>query len=465
MFAPEIYAARRSALARAVGNGLIVILGNGNASMNYAGNLYPFRQDGSFLYYGGLDAPGLALSIDAETGETTLYGHDPTLDDVIWEGPMPALTDRAASVGITRTAPPEALEAAVAEARRREQTVHVLPPYRGDAKIRLGKMLDQDPDAVQASEALVDAVIAQRLVKSDEEVAEIERAVELAAEVHRLAMRLAQPGTTEQAIAAAIERHYAAAGGFASFPILLTKRGETLHNHATDAELASGDLLLVDTGAVVDRTRYVSDITRVCPVGGTFSDRQRAVVEIVVAAQEAAIEGMAPGVPFRDLHQLAALTLTRGLQDLGLMTGDAEDAVAAGAHALFFPHGLGHAMGLDVHDMEGLGEDRVGYDDVFQRSEQFGTAYLRFGKRLAPGHVMTVEPGCYFIPTLMDVWQEEGRHAAFIDYDALASWRGFGGVRIEDDVLVTDSGYRVLGPEIPKAPDAVEAVVRSGAPA
>ena len=463
MFAPETYAARRSALASAVGEGLIVLLGNGDAPMNYAGNLYPFRQDGSFLYYGGLDAPDLALAIDAETGEATLYGHDPTLDDVIWEGPSDALSDRAASVGVSRTAASDELATAVTQARTRGRTVHVLPPYRGDAKIRLAEMLDQDARSIQASERLVDAVVAQRLVKSDEEVAEIERAVALAAEVHQLAMRLAQPGTTEQAIAAAIEQRYAAAGGFASFPILLTKRGETLHNHASDAELAAGDLLLVDTGAVVDRTRYVSDITRVSPVGGTFSERQRAVVEIVIAAQEAAIDGMAPGVPFRDLHGAAALTLARGLQELGLMTGDAEDAVAAGAHALFFPHGLGHALGLDVHDMEGLGEDRVGYDDEFRRSEQFGTASLRFGKRLAAGHVMTVEPGCYFIPALMDVWQKEGRHAPFIDYDALASWRGFGGVRIEDDVLVTDDGHRVLGPEIPKAPGAVEAVVRSGA--
>ena len=464
MFAPETYAARRSALASAVGDGLIVLLGNGDAPMNYAGNLYPFRQDGSFLYYGGLDAPHLALTIDAETGEATLYGHDPTLDDVIWEGPMAALSDRAASVGISQTAGPDALATAVAAARQSGRAVHVLPPYRGDAKIRLGEMLEQDARSIRASERLVDAVVAQRLVKSDEEVAEIERAVALAAEGHRLAMRLAQPGTTEQAIAAAITGHFAAAGGFASFPILLTKRGETLHNHATDAELAAGDLLLVDTGAVVDGTRYVSDVTRVSPVGGTFSERQRAVVEVVIAAQEAAIDGMAPGVPFRDLHRLAALTLTRGLQDLGLMTGDAEEAVAAGAHALFFPHGLGHAMGLDVHDMEGLGEDRVGYDDAFQRSEQFGTASLRFGKRLAPGYVMTVEPGCYVIPPLIDAWQAAGRHAAFIDYDALAGWRDFGGVRIEDDVLVTEDGHRVLGPAIPKAPDAVEAVVRSGAP-
>ena len=462
MFAPETYAARRSALARQL-DGLIVILGNNNAPMNYAGNVYGFRQDGSFLYYGGIDEPSLALAIDTDSGESTLYGHEPTIDDTIWEGPMASLADRAASVGISATAAPSALNEAVSAARHAGRTVHVLPPYRGDTKIQLGQMLGQDPTAIQASTALIDAVIAQRLVKSSEEVAEIEKAVALAKEVHELAMGMAHPGRTEWEIAGAIEGHLAGKGGFPSFPIILTKHGETLHNHATGAVLEDGDLLLVDTGAVVPGTRYTSDITRTSPVGGTFSERQLVVYTTVLAAQDATIGGMAPGVPFRDLHQLAALTITRGLQDLGLMKGDAEEAVAAGAHALFMPHGLGHPMGLDVHDMEGLGEDRVGYDDEFTRSDQFGTRYLRFGRRLDVGHVMTVEPGCYFIPALMDIWHAEGKHTAFINYDALSSWRDFGGARLEDDVLVTDTGYRVLGPEIPKAPDAVEALIRAGA--
>jgi Xaa-Pro aminopeptidase len=462
MFAPETYTARRSALARAVADGLIVILGNGNAPMNYAGNLYGFRQDGSFLYYGGLDEPNLALTVDADTGESVLYGHAPTLDDTIWEGPMAALTDRAASVGISTTAAPSGLGEAVAAAQQAGRAVHVLPPYRGDAKIQLGQMLGQDPANIQASVALIDAVVAQRLVKSDEEVAEIEKAIGLAKEVHLLAMGMAHPGRTEWEIAGAIEGHLLGKGGFPSFPVILTKHGETLHNSASSAVLTEGDVLLVDTGAVVPSTRYTSDITRTSPVGGTFSERQLAVYNTVLAAQDAAIGGMAPGVPFGDLHSLAALTITRGLQDLGLMRGDAEDAVAAGAHALFMPHGLGHPMGLDVHDMEGLGEDRVGYNDEFTRSDQFGRKYLRFAKRLEPGHVMTVEPGCYFIPTLMDVWQGEGKHTGFINYDALSSWRDFGGVRLEDDVLVTGTGHRVLGPEIPKAPEAVEAIVRAG---
>ena len=463
MFSPDTYAARRAALAEAVGDGLIVLLGNGDAPMNYAANLYPFRQDGSFLYYTGLDAPGLALALDAESGEATLYGPDPTLDDVIWEGPAPSLAERAASAGIAASAAPAALAEAVGRARRAGRRVHVLPPYRGDAKLQLAALLGQVPDAIEASMTLVDAVIAQRLLKTDAEVAEIERAVAVAADAHRLAMRLAQPGRTEREVSGAIEGHYAAHGGFAAFPVLLTVRGETLHNHATDTVLQEGDLLLVDTGAVVDRTRYVSDITRVAPVGGAFSDRQRAVYETVLDAQLAAIDGMRPGVPFRDLHALAAVRLAEGLGALGLMRGDAEEAVAAGAHALFFPHGLGHAMGLDVHDMEGLGEDRVGYDDEITRSDQFGTSALRFGRRLDAGHVMTVEPGCYFIPPLIDAWRAEGRHAEFVDYDALDDWRTFGGVRIEDDVLVTDAGHRVLGPEIPKAPEAVEAAVRAGA--
>jgi len=462
MFAPETFAARRSALARQL-DGLVVILGNDNVPMNYAGNVYGFRQDGSFLYYGGLDEPSLALTIDADSGESTLYGHEPTVDDTIWEGPMAPLADRAASVGISTTAAPNALEDAVASARHAGRTVHVLPPYRGDAKIRLANMLGQDASSIQASTELINAVVAQRLVKSEEEVTEIEKAVALAKEVHVLAMGMAHPGRTEWEIAGAVEGHLLGKGGFPAFPVILTKHGETLHNHATGTVLSKGDLLLVDTGAVVPGTRYASDITRMSPVGGTFSDRQRAVYQIVLDALAACTEGMAPGVPFRDLHQLAALTIARGMQGLGLMKGDAEAAVAAGAHALFMPHGLGHPMGLDVHDMEGLGEDHVGYNDEFQRSDQFGTKYLRFGKRLDVGHVMTVEPGCYFIPALMDMWQAEGKHTEFINYDALTSWRDFGGARLEDDVLVTETGYRVLGPEIPKAPEAVEAIVQAGA--
>lgn len=463
MFAPETYAARRRALADSVSSGLIVFLGNENAPMNYAGNFYGFRQDGSFLYYAGLDEPGLALTLDADSGEAVLYGHDPTLDDVVWEGPLPALADRAASIGVTKTAPAEALAGLIDQVRAEGRSVHVLPPYRGDQSLKLGKLLGTSPYEIAPSEELMAAIIAQRLVKSAEEISEMDKAVALSAEMHLLAMRMAHPGRSELKVAAAMEGVARAGGGHPSFPVILSRRGEVLHNHPTHYVLQEGDLMLADGGAHAPGSRYAGDITRVSPVGGRFSDRQRALYEIVLRAQMQAIDACKPGVPFRDAHLLACFAIAEGLCGLGLMKGDPAEAVAAGAHALFMPHGLGHALGLDVHDMEALGEDRVGYDDEFQRSEQFGLAYLRYARRLAVGNVMTIEPGLYLIGALADRWRAEGKHAAFINHDEFDKWRDFGGIRIEDDIVVTEGGCRVLGPGIPKRPDDVETVVQSGA--
>ncbi|NNF59420.1 MAG: aminopeptidase P family protein [Rhodothermaceae bacterium] len=463
MFSPTTYTNRRRALAEAIPDGLILFLGNDSVPMNYPANVYRFRQDGSFLYYAGLDAPGLALTLDAETGEAILYGHDPTMADVIWEGPLQLLSERAAAAGITQTAPPEALADAIGAARALGRTIHMLPPYRGDQTLRLATLLGVRPGALVPSGVLIEAVIAQRLLKTDEELAEIEKAVALAGEMHRLAMQMAQPGRTEQKIAGAMEGYALAHGGYLSFPAIVSRRGEVLHNHPTDYVLQDGDLLLHDAGAHAPGSRYASDITRTSPVGGRFSERQRALYQIVLDAQEQAIAACAPGVAFREVHLLACRVIAEGLTTLGLMTGDPEEAVAAGAHALFIPHGLGHAMGLDVHDLEGLGEDRVGYGGEFQRSEQFGLAYLRFARRLEAGHVMTVEPGCYLIGPLMDQWRAEGQHTAFLDYEAIDQWRDVGGIRIEDDIAITADGYRLLGPPIPKAPEEVEATVQAGA--
>ena len=462
MFAPPVYAARRAALADAVGEGLIVLLGNDAEPMNYAANHFPFRQDGAFLYYVGLEEPGLAVTLDAETGRTTLYGREATLEDKVWDGDVPPLAERAERADIEHAASPDALAEAVVRARRDGRAVHVLPPYRASQRLRLGAVLDVDPEAVKASEALLDAVIAQRIVKTDAEVAEIEVAIGIAAEMHRTAMWMAQPGRTEHEVAAAVEAVALSHGSHLSFPAIVTVRGEVPHHHASGAALAAGDLLLHDAGCVAPGTRYCSDITRVSPVGGTFSERQRAVYETVLRAQEACIEACAPGVVFRDVHDLASRTIASGLVDLGLLRGDVDEIVAAGAHAAFFHHGLGHPMGLDVHDLEGLGEDRVGYGDEATRSDQFGTQYLRFARALRPGHVMTVEPGVYFNKILLDQWEAEGRHAEFVDYAEAATWVGFGGVRIEDDVLITEAGHRVLGPAIPKAPADVEAAVQAG---
>ncbi|MDX1438868.1 MAG: aminopeptidase P family protein [Rubricoccaceae bacterium] len=462
MFSPETYRERRRLLAEAVSSGLILLPGNNNAPMNYAGNVYRFRQDGSFLYYAGLDAPGLSLTLDADSGEAVLYGHDPTMDDVVWEGPLPSLSERAASVGVTKTAVPERLADDVSKARRAGRKVHVLPPYRGDQKLMLGKLLGTHPDEVVPSQELIEAVVAQRLVKSDEEIAELERAVALSAEMHLLAMRMAQPGRSEQKIAAAMEGIALANGGYTSFPIILTRRGEVLHNQPTSYIFQKGDLMLTDGGAQVAGSRYSGDITRVSPVGGRFSDQQRTLYQIVLDAQMKAIDACKPDVAFRDIHLLACRSIAEGLKAVGLMKGDPYDAVEAGAHALFMPHGLGHAIGLDVHDMEALGEDNVGYGEEFRRSDQFGLAFLRYGKRLKAGNVMTVEPGIYLIGALTDKWKSEGKHTDFISYDEFERWRDFGGIRIEDDIVVTEEGCRILGPAIPKQPNEVEEVVQSG---
>ncbi len=461
MFAPSVYADRRTALARAVGDGLIVILGHADAAMNYPGNTYPFRQDGSFLYYGGHDAPGLALLIDAATGRTALVGHDPTVDDIVWEGPLASLADRAAMIGADATA--ASVAPAIQEATAAGKTVHTLPPNRPQQRLVLADALGVAPGAVAPSETLVEAVVAQRLVKTDAEIAEMAAAGVLAAEIHVIAMRHAQPGQTEQGITALMEAHLAARGTYPSYPIILSRRGEVLHGHPTAAVLEAGDLLLVDAGAAAVGTRYASDITRTMPVGGTFSEKQRALYDVVLQSYTDAIAAMRPGVPFRDVHMVAARTIAAGLIDLGLMRGDPDAAVAAGAHTLFFVHGLGHAIGLDVHDMEGLGEDRVGYGEGFERSTEFGTRFLRFARPLREGYVMTVEPGVYLVDALIDAWSADGKHADFIDYAEVERWRGTGGIRIEDDVLVTAGGSRILGPAIPKTADDVEAAVRAGA--
>ncbi|PAP77928.1 aminopeptidase P family protein [Rubrivirga marina] len=463
MFAPDTYAARRAALADAVSGGLIVLLGNNAAPMNYAANHYPFRQDGSFRYYAGADAPGLALTIDADSGEATLYGREATIEDRVWDGERPSVADRASAADIPDSAPPDALGGVVAAARQAGRTIHVLPPYRAEHRIRLGNLLGVAPEAVEASDVLTDAVIAQRLVKTPQEVSEIEHAIAIADEMHRTAMWMAQPGRTEFEVAAAIESAATSRGSYLSFPAIVTTRGEVPHHRAGSHVLEAGELLLHDAGCVAPNSGYASDITRVSPVGGTFSERHRAIYDLVLKAQEACIAGCAPGVSFRDLHDLSSKTLAAGLVDLGLLKGDVDELVAEGAHTLFFHHGLGHPLGLDVHDLEGLGEDRVGYADEASRSTQFGTKFLRFARELRPGHVMTVEPGLYFNAVLIELWRSEGRYADAVDYDEAQQWVGFGGVRIEDDVLITDDGHRVLGPPIPKRPEDVEAAVQGGA--
>lgn len=452
MFPTATYVGRRQQLCQAVAGGQILLLGNNELGMNYAANTYHFRQDSTFLYYIGLDRPGLAAIIDSDSGETTVFGDELTMDDIVWTGALPTIADDAARAGINRVSPMSTLGAML------DQGAHFLPPYRHDNLIRLSELLNQPTAAIRlcASQALVKAVIAQRSIKTDEEVAQIEIAVRITNDLHLAAMLATFPGDTEAAVHAAAQAVIHRNNTLASFPAIISTDGQILHNHAHANTLESGKLLLVDYGGEAPGSHYAGDMTRTFPVDAKFTSRQREVYQAVLDGQMAAIAMLRPGLPYRDAHLRAATVMAEALKGLGLMRGDTEAAVAAGAHALFFPHGLGHMMGLDVHDMEDLGENNIGYGDGFERSTQFGLAFLRMAKPLKAGYVITVEPGLYFIPQLIDQWRAAGLHTDFIQYDAVEKFKDFGGIRIEDDYLVTADGARLLGTKVPKTVQDIE---------
>jgi len=464
MFEASLYAARRAALMRSVKTGYILLPGNDLVGMNYRSNTYPFRQDGSFLYFTGLDEPGLCLWLDCASGEAMIFGPVLGLEHTIWSGAARSLSSLAERSGMRCCGTMAELAAVCQGARDQGQTVHYLPPYQGDGILRLSRLLDSSPKEIEAgpSRALIAGVVALRSVKSGGEVDEIRQAIALSAEMYALLMRSCASGASEMELYGRLQGHLLARGSQEAFPMILSRRGEVLHNHSHDQILEHGDLLLVDSGVTSPRG-YSSDITRTLPVSGRFATRQQEIYEVVLQALSAGTGCMAPGVPFVDCHFAAATVVAEGLTALGLMRGDPAEAVAAGAHALFFPHGLGHMLGLDVHDMESLGEDHVGYDDEFRRSAQFGLSGLRMGRRLRPGFVLTVEPGIYFIPALIAQWRTQGRLAEFINYEALDDYLDFGGIRIEDDVLVTEGGAEVLSAAIPKAVDALCACMGSDA--
>jgi Xaa-Pro aminopeptidase len=462
MFKAATYIERRKLLRESVGSGLLIFLANEESPMNYTANTFHYRQDSSFLYFFGLSSPGLAAIIDADENKDTLYGDDIGIEDIIWMGSLPKFKDRALEVGIRRTAARAAFDETVRQAVAAGRPVHYLPPYRPDNAIVLSELLSipiKDLKA-KASAALIKAAVDQRILKSKEEIREIECAVAVSYEMYLAAMKLAKPGRYEYQISGAMEGIALAYGMHLAFPPIVTVNGQTLHMHSHDNLLTRGRLLVMDCGAEA-ASGYASDITRSVPVGGRFNARQKDVYEIVLAGQESAIKAIKPGVNFKDIHLQTARVMTDGLKGLGLMKGDTAEAVAAGAHALFFPHGLGHNLGLDVHDMEDYGENNVGYGEKVERSSQFGLAYLRMARELRPGHVMTVEPGIYFIPALFALWRKEKKHRDFIVYDAVEKFLDFGGARIEDDVLVTEKGRKVLGPPIPKTVADIEKACRA----
>ena len=461
MFDTNIYTSRRRILKDKFDSGLILFLGNENSPANYLANTYNFRQDSTFLYYFGIDRPGFAATIDIDNNLETLFGNDFTIDDIVWEGTQPSVSDYAEIMGIKRATTLEKLNDQIIGAIKRGRKVHFLPQYRLENIIKLSSISGLNPSNVNdyTSDKLVKAVVAQRSVKSSEEIAEIDEAVDIAAKMHTAAMKMVKPETDERKIAGMIEGIALSFGYGLSFRPIVSIHGQTLHNPYYDNKMKAGDLLVNDSGAE-SKLHYASDITRTIPVGGKFTDMQRDIYQIVLKAEMNAINSVKPGITNKDLHFGAAKNIASGLIELGLMFGNAEEAVNAGAHTLFFPHGLGHMLGLDVHDMEGLGEDYVGYDESVQRSDEFGLKYLRLAKSLQPGYVFTIEPGIYFIPELIDMWKTQNRFPEFINYDMLENYTSFGGIRIEDDILVTEDGHRVLGSKsIPKSVEEIEAIV------
>lgn len=446
MFKSTVYQDRRNKLRSLLKSGLVIFHGNNESPMNYPGNTYRFRQDSSFLYFFGLSMPGLAGVIDIDTGKDILFGNDIDIDDIIWMGPQPSIKELAQKIDVKETYPMDKLTDVVSDALKRKRIVHFLPPYRAENKLILERMLNIPASSLKdkASTDLIKAVVTLRSIKDEHEIAHLDQIMSTGYQMHTTAMKMAQPGIYEREIAGFIEGIALSHGGAVSFPVILSKHGETLHNHYHGNKLSAGDLMICDAG-FESEMGYATDHTRTFPVGGKFSKQQKDIYQIVLDANNTATEAIKPGVLYRDVHMIAATVIAEGLKSLGLMKGDTKEAVEAGAHAMFFPHGLGHMMGLDVHDMEDVGENFVGYDKSIQRSEQFGTAYVRLARKLQPGFVLTVEPGIYFIPALIDKWNEERLHSQFINFDKVNEFRNFGGIRLEDDILVTETGHRLLG--------------------
>ena len=461
MFAKETYISRRNELARRVGRGLILLPGNPEVPNNYPNNTYYFRQDSTFRYYFGLDIPSMMGVIDAESGEAMLFGDDFTVEDIIWTGPMPTLAEQGAEVGVERTFPLAEVRTLLRKAIEQNRPVHYLPPYRAELKISLAELLGIRLDMLHERKSLdlMFAVAEMREKKSAEEVEALERAFKIGYQMHITAMRMCRPGVVEREIAGRLEGIAKSYGQGVSFPTIVTQHGEILHNHNHDGVLEAGRLLLVDGGGE-SVEGYCSDHTRTYPVSGKFTDLQRDIYNIVLRAHGEVKNLIKPGMMYNDIHRAAYLSLADGLKGMGLIKSTPEDAVAAGALYLFMPHGLGHGMGMDVHDLENIGERSFDFTTVAERAAASATCIHRSTWRVEPGTVMSDEPGIYFIPALIDKCRAEGKFAGIVDYDALDAYRTFGGIRIEDDVLVTETGSRFIGDKLlPLSVEELEAVV------
>lgn len=454
MFSKETYKDRREALKKSVGSGVLLFLGNEEVGMNYADNTYRFRQDSTFLYFFGLDYAGLAAVIDIDNDKEIIFGNELTIDDIVWMGTQPTLKEKAFSVGITETLPSADLKAYLDKAAGKGQAIHHLPVYRAEHAVKLSGLIGNFGD--QPSVPFIKGVVNLRNHKTAEEIVELERACDVTADMHIAAIKTARVGMKEYEVAAALEAVAQANGCFVSFPTIATVNGQTLHNHYHGNTIKEGDMVLIDAGAET-AMGYCGDMSSTICAGKAFSSRQKEIYDIQVASHLAAVQALKPGVRFSDVYDLSCRVICEGLKGLGIMKGDPAEAVAAGAHAMFFPCGLGHMMGLDVHDMENLGEVWVGYDGQ-PKSTQFGRKSLRLARPLEPGFVLTIEPGIYFIPELIDLWRSEGRFKDFINYDKVETYKDFSGLRNEEDYLITETGARRLGKKIPLTTEEVEAL-------
>lgn len=463
MFAASVYVSRRRALVEQMASrtkegarGIAIFLGNVEAPMAYRGNDYKFRQDSSYIYFWGIDEPGFAAMIDLDTADEWLYGNDVDMDDIIWMGPQPTVASKGELVGCAKTAPMSEFFRTVTSAVAQGRPVHFLPPARYYNQMTIAELTGMAPSAVRkvapmdadggrhASEELVRSVVALRIIKEQVEIEEIDKACDLGYLMHTTARKGVKPGVLEQEIVGAMEGVTLSKGWGVSFPTILSQNGETLHNHSHHQIITPGRLVVVDAGAE-SNSHYASDFTRTYPCSGKFTTRQREIYDLVEQANNLAFSITRPGMTYYDVHLAAVGHLLDGLKALGFVNGDVDEMVACGISGLFMPHGLGHNMGIDVHDMEDLGEDYVGYDDDQKRSPLLGLGNLRMARRLCPGHVVSNEPGLYFIPALIEQWKREGTDKGFVNYAKLEEYYGFGGIRLEDDVLVTADGARRLG--------------------
>jgi Xaa-Pro dipeptidase len=463
LFSSSTYINRRNALRQKLNSEIIIFPGNSHSPRNYSANAYTFRQDSSFLYFFGLNSPDLVGVVDLNSGDDYIFAPPHTTDDVIWEGPVEAVSERAKRVGAIKTGTLLDFEQFVKVAQQQNRQIHFLPAYRAETQLWLLKMLGLSHEQLNMSVSieLVKAVVALRSVKDNDEIAEIENTLNtVTSQIHLNAIKMARPGMKEIEIVAMAESIGLRHNSRPAYSVICTINGQYLHNESYHNTLQDGQLLLLDAGMETPK-HYATDITRTIPISKQFSQQQKEIYQLTLDMMDSAFSIMKSGVSYANVHQIVSETLAEGLIGLGIMNGSPAEIVQSGAHALFFPHGLGHLLGLDVHDMENLGESNTGYDERHIRSTQFGTRNLRYGKELLDRTIITVEPGIYFIPTLIHLWQKENKFKQYINYQKLDAYLNFGGIRIEDNVLVTKSGNRILGNSIPKTIKEIESLKSS----